>query len=96
MNAADSMYPAPRARKYCRYLRGHSRYTTKYPPKQIASCCHQTQQRRQRNPEWKLMSHCQRSGSGLVAHPFKGEAVRFLVPFRLPTAKLRRPLFSSM
>src|SRR5437016_11308596 len=26
------MYPAPSARKYCRYLRGHSLRTTKYPP----------------------------------------------------------------
>jgi len=31
-NATASMYPAPRARKYCRYCRGHSFRTTKYPP----------------------------------------------------------------
>src|SRR5207249_836896 len=27
-----SMYPAPSARKYCRYFRGQSLRTTKYPP----------------------------------------------------------------
>src|SRR5947207_14433229 len=26
------MYPAPSARKYCKYFRGQSRRTTKYPP----------------------------------------------------------------
>src|SRR5215469_687281 len=31
-NATLSMYPAPSAKKYCKYLRGHSRRTTKYPP----------------------------------------------------------------
>src|SRR5277367_5894897 len=31
-NATASMYPAPSAKKYCKYRRGHSRRTTKYPP----------------------------------------------------------------
>ena len=31
-NATASMYPAPSAKKYCKYFRGQSRRTTKYPP----------------------------------------------------------------
>src|SRR5579863_8722247 len=31
-NATASMYPAPSAKKYCKYRRGQSRRTTKYPP----------------------------------------------------------------
>src|SRR5580692_4695167 len=31
-NDTASMYPAPSAKKYCKYCRGQSRRTTKYPP----------------------------------------------------------------